>query len=135
MFITIVDKDDAFAWTPVHEETGERYDSTFQLQIVTDDTDRVLRKEHTRQVWDKKQRRTVDKLDEPAFVAAVLDHAIVGWKGIRSATTGEELPCTSALKTRLPEKWKAEILRLCAGKEAGEVVSATEQEKKPSATT
>lgn len=129
MFIQIVDTDDAFDWTPVNEETGQPYESTFQLKLVTDDTDSVLRKHHTRQVFDKKQRRMVDKLDETAFIIDVLDAAIVGWTGIKASSTGDPLPCTKAMKGRLPEKLKAEILRLCAGKEAGDVVSA-DQEKK-----
>lgn len=130
MFITIVDTDEAFDWTPVHEETGEAYTSTFQLRLVTDDADQDIRKRYTRQVWDKKQRRTLDKLNEPAYVAEVLDHAILGWTGVKAARTGAELACTAEMKARLPEKWKAEILRLCSGKEAGEVVSKAEQEKK-----
>ncbi len=134
MFIKIVDTDDAFDWTPVNEENGKAYDSSFQLKIVTDDDDKALRKKHTHQVFDKKQRRMVDKLDEASYIIEVLEVAIVGWKGITSATTGAELPCTNDLKGRLPEKWKADILRLCAGKEAGEVVSA-DQEKKALKTT
>jgi hypothetical protein len=134
MFITIVETDEAFDWTPVNEDTGEAYTSTFQLRLVTDEADQEIRKRHTRPVWDKKQRRTIDKLNEPAYVAEVVDHAIVGWTGIKAAASGAELPCTSAMKARLPEKWKAEILRLCSGKEAGEVVAQTEQEKKRSAT-
>ncbi len=132
MFIQIVDTDDAFDWTPVNEETGQPYESTFQLKLVTDDIDKELRKKHTRPVWDKKQRRTLDKLDESAFVIDLLDAAIVGWKGVKAASTGLELPCTAAMKARLPEKWKAEVLRLCAAKEGGDVVSQAVQEKKAS---
>jgi hypothetical protein len=108
-------------------------ESTFQLRIVSDDTDAELRKTHTKQVWDKKQRRTVDKLNEGAYIVALLDYAIVGWSGIKDARTGDDVACTAALKARLPEKVKAEILRLCAAKEAGDVVSKAEQEKKVSA--
>jgi hypothetical protein len=135
MFIQIIDTDDAFDWTPVNEDTTEPYASTFQLRLVTDEADQEIRKQHTRATWDKKQRRTVDKLNEPAYVSDVLDHAILGWTGIKAAKSGAELPCTSAMKARLPEKWKAEILRLCSGKEAGDVVAQVEQEKKVSTTT
>lgn len=134
MFIKIMDTDDAFDWTPVNEESGKPYDSSFQLKIVTDDADKALRKKHTRQVFDKNSRRMVDKLDEASYIIDVLDAAIVGWTGITSATTGAVLACTKDLKGRLPERWKADILRLCAGKEAGDVVSA-DQEKKALKTT
>jgi len=134
MFIQLIDTDDAFDWTPT-DDTGTLYDSVFSLRLVTDEVDRELRARHTRQAWDKKTHRAIDKLDEAAFVADVIDYAILGWTGVKAARTGDELACTTALKARLPERWKAEILRLCAGKEDGDVVAQAAQEKKPSALT
>ena len=135
MFIQVVETDDAFDWTPVHEETGEAYESTFSLRLVTDDADKEIRKRHTKQVWDKKQRRTLDKLHEADYLAEVIDYAILGWSGIKAAKSGAELACTAEMKARLPEKWKAEILRLCSGKEAGDVIAPAAQEKKVLKTT
>lgn len=134
-FIKIVESDEAFEWSPVHEEKGEPYESVFQLRLVTDDVDGALRKKATGRIKDERSRMMVDKLRESEYIAAVLDYAIVGWRGVQSAESGKELPCTTALKARLPERWKAEILRLCAGKEAGDVVAHSDQEKKVSATT
>lgn len=131
-FITIVETDEAFPWQPIDEESGKPYESSFSLRIVPDDIDRDIRKKHTRPSFEKKTRRMVDKLDDASYIADVIDYAIVGWTGIKAATTGAELPCTADMKGRLPEKWKAEILRLCSGKEAGDVVAAAEQEKKAS---
>lgn len=129
-FIKIVESNDAFPWHPVNEETGEKYDSVFKLRIVPDEEDAQIRKRHTRPQWEKKTRRMVDKLDDAAYLTDILDYAIVDWSGIQSATKGTDLPCTSDLKARLPEKWKAEIIRLCSGKEAGDVIAKADQEKK-----
>lgn len=129
-FITIVETDEAFAWQPTDEDSGKKYDSVFSLRIVPDEVDKDIRKRHTKQVWQKKTRSMVDKLDEPSYIADLIDYAIVGWSGMKAASTGAELPCSTEMKTRIPEKFKAEVLRLCSGKEAGDVVAAAEQEKK-----
>lgn len=134
-FVKILDDDVPFEWRPTDEETATQLESAFQLRVVPDEVDREIRKRHTRPTWDKKQRRMVDKLDDALYVADVIDFAIVGWTNVQSARSGQALPCTSDLKARLPEKWKAEVLRLCSGKEGGEVVARGEQEKKPSAST
>ncbi len=129
-FITIVETDDAFPWQPTDEESGKKYDSVFSLRIVPDEVDRDIRKRHTHPTWQKKTRSMVDKLDDASYIADIIDYAIVGWSNIKAAGTGADLPCTAAMKTRLPERWKSEVLRLCSGKEAGDVVAAAEQEKK-----
>lgn len=129
-FITIVETDEAFAWQPTDEESGKKYDSVFSLRIIPDDVDKDIRKRHTKQVWQKKTRSMVDKLDEPSYIADLIDYAIVGWSGMKAASTGADLPCSTDMKGRIPEKFKAEVLRLCSGKEAGDVVAAAEQEKK-----
>lgn len=130
MFIRIVETADVFAWSPKHEETGEPYASVFQLRILTDEKDKEIRKAHTRPFFEKKTRAMRDKLDESAYIAAVIDHVIVDWSGIQGAVAGEMLPCTATIKGLLPERLKGEILRLCAGKEAGEAL--TQEEKKTS---
>lgn len=135
-FITIVDSDEAFPWQPVNEESGQAYESSFELRIVPDEVDKEIRKRHTRPTWEKKSRRMVDKLDDAAYIADVLDYAIVGWSHIKASTTGQDLPCSTEMKARLPERWKAEVLRLCSGKEAGELAETkADQEKKVSKST
>jgi hypothetical protein len=129
-FIHVVDNDESFTWTPTDPSTGEPYESSFDLRIVSDDAVKDLRKKYTKQVFSKDDRKMVDRLDDVGYVGAVLDYAITGWRGIKAATTGEELPCTAAMKARLPERWKAEIFRLCAAKEAGDVVARADEEKK-----
>lgn len=131
-FITVVETDDAFPWQPTDDETGKKYDSVFSLRIIPDEVDKEIRKRHTRQTFQKKTRSMVDKLDDANYISDLIDYAIVGWSGLKAATTGADLPCTAEMKARLPEKFKADILRLCSGKEAGDVVAAAEQEKKAS---
>jgi hypothetical protein len=133
-FINIVETDESFTWRPVDDATGEPYESALELKIVSDETTKDLRRKHTKPTFDPKTRARMDKLDDFAYVADILDTAIVSWTGVKNAKTGEELPCTSALKARLPERWKAEIFRLCVAKEAGDVVSQSAQEKKVSET-
>jgi hypothetical protein len=130
MFIKIVQSDEPFEWTPVDEKTGTKYSSTFTLRIVTDDVEKEIRKKYTTKWWDKGRR--VEEFDSLSHVIAVLDYAIVSWRGVQGAEDDQDLPCTSALKAKLPEKWRTEIVRLCSGKEAGDVVSQAAQEKKPS---
>lgn len=133
MFIEIVTTDEAFEWRPVDEKSGQPYASVFQLRQISDDVDQRIRKAHTTKWWDKGRR--VEETDQASFAIALLDYAIVGWTHVKDARTGDELPCTAAVKARLPERWRVEIQRLCYLKEAGEVVARATQEKKRSTTT
>lgn len=127
-FIQIVDSDESFDWSPIDEATGKPYESSFALRVVNDDVDKEIRKKHTKKYWDKGRR--VEEFDQASYVIDVLDYAIVGWTNVKNAKTGEPVTCTTAMKARLPEKWRSEVLRLCAGKEAGDVLAQAEQEKK-----
>lgn len=128
-FITIVGTDEAFPWTPIDDKTGQPYESSFSLRIVPDEKDEEFRRKHTRISWDKHRR--VEQLNQAAYAADLIDYAIVTWSAVKDPA-GAEVVCTPAMKARLPEKWKAEILRLCSLKEAGEVLA--DQEKKLSKT-
>lgn len=130
-FITIVQDDEDFEWSPIDETSGEKSTSVFMLRIVSDEVDERLRKENTRPVAQKRGPM-VKELNQPKYIAAVIDYAITGWRNLKDARTGADVACTTAIKTRLPENVKADVLRLCSGKEAGEVVAAAEQEKKDS---
>ncbi len=89
----------------MQEETGTVYATVFQLRVVTDDKDKEIRKRHTKPVFDKKQRRMVDKLDEAAFVGDLLDAGIVGWTGVQGRS-GADVPCTTEMKHRLQPRKK-----------------------------
>ena len=131
-FISILTGSEPFEWSP-DDEQGKPSETVLVLQIITDDMDTELRKAHTRPVLDKKSRRMIPTLDDSGYTAAVIDAAIVNWRGVTDARTGAEIPCSEAMKRLIPERIKLDVLRLCAGKEGGAVVAA-EAEKKRSAT-
>ncbi len=132
MYLEIIDDDAPFDFRPVDEETGEASDTVFQLRVLPDADQRRLDKQHTKPTFDKKARRMVDKRDDGAYVADVLDTVIVGWSGVKSARTGTDIPCSREMKARLPERLKVEILRLAVGKEVGSMLA---EEKKRSMST
>jgi len=117
MYIEIVT--DTFDWNPEGTKT------TFKLRIVDDATEKKFRREsQPKAKWVR--GRQVDNFDQHAFVNKCLDYAIVEWSGVRHK--GVEFPCTTANKLFLPETVKTEIIRLCLGKQAGELVAGDSDE-------
>jgi len=124
--IVIVDADETFPW---------RWDdlpgTLFTLRIVDDDKHTQLRRENTKIKTDRTGRHEVT--DWNAVGEASLLHAIVGIGGlkrrVREATVDVDFDALdyaaqSRIKALLPERCKAEILRICVGKEAGEAAAA-----------
>ena len=132
MFLTIIEDDAPFTWSPPLED-GTPSETTFQLRMVSDEVHERLQREHTKKAKDEASRAMVPKTNWTALSQALLDYAIVDWSGLHGSASGQDVPCTSAMKARLPEKIKTEIIRLCVAKEGGELAAATE-EKKRSAT-
>lgn len=127
MFIQIVDPTDTFTWRPYDERTAQHSDTVFTLRLVPDSVQDALRKKHTAPDTFKRGRRIVGEVAFGAFTDACLDYAIVDWTdlyAVRLNHLGEVasrtlMPCTSDAKKALPEWVRAEIVRLCIGKEAG----------------
>ncbi len=117
-FIQIVEPDQTFPYTPL-DESGRKLESQFELRLLTEDELTQLRKRHNSYVWKNRQR--LEEFDRFGFAADVVDKAIVSWSRVRRAGTDEDLPCERKYKLLLPERLQVEILRLCAGKEAGEL--------------
>lgn len=115
-YIQVLDDDEQFSWSPDTGD-GEKSASEFTLRTVPEDVLKRLRKVHTHRTF--KHGQQVEDFDAFSYVADVLDYAIVTWAGVLRSKTREDLPCTKANKVRLPERIKTEIMRLCAGKEAG----------------
>jgi hypothetical protein len=115
-FIQIVEENEPFAWTPEAED-GSKTEAAFTLQVLSDESLNILRRKHTHTAFQHGQR--VENFDSFGFAADVVDQALVDWEGVIAAKTGEALPCDRKRKLALPERLKVEILRLCAGKEAG----------------
>jgi hypothetical protein len=115
-FIQIVEENEPFPWHPEAED-GTVTGSVFTLQVLSDDALNTLRRKHTHTAFQHGQR--VENFDSFAFAADVVDQALVMWEDVVAARTGAPLPCDRKHKLALPERLKVEILRLCAGKEAG----------------
>ncbi|TKS58796.1 MAG: hypothetical protein EWM73_03410 [Nitrospira sp.] len=126
-FLTIIEDDETFEYSPTDPTTGERLESVFIVRILPHELLKTLRRAHTKRVFENHQQ--VDRVDDIALGQAIIDYSLVNWRGIKSGRTDEDLPCTADLKTKLPEVVKADIIRVCAGKESAEV-ARTDQEKK-----
>ena len=129
-FLTIIEDDQTFEYQPFDLTSGQRMESVFVLRIVPDSVMKDLRQQYTKPVWEQHQR--IERMDDMAFGRALVDYAIVDWRGIKSARSDDDLPCTPEMKAKLPETVKADIIRLCAAKEAGAAVREAAEEKKRS---
>lgn len=122
--IEIVRPEETHKWKFVDPSTKQQYDSEFELRVVGKELERSLRKKHTRVEFNRHGRNEV--VDTGEFVDDVIDYAIVNWSGVRHQ--GRELPCTKEFKIMLPEIVRAEVIRLCLGKELGEILAGTDME-------
>lgn len=121
-FITIVEPEETVPWRWKNPDTGVVADTIFHLRLVPDDLQKVWKEQVTTRKWEH-NRRTEDINWDP-FTDECLDYAIVKWEGVRHPRTQQDLPCTREYKLLLPERIKAEIARLCVGKELGSVAGA-----------
>lgn len=114
-FLRIIQPDETFPYTPTFQD-GSASDTRLTLRVLSEAQTRTLRKKHTKTEWQNGQR--VQNLDGPAMADDMIDAAIVDWTGVVD-TQGKPLPCERTFKLLLPERVQVEIVRLCAGKEAG----------------
>lgn len=123
-FITIIENPrDTFRWHYSDPDTGQRFDTEFELRLIPDDTNTVFRKRHTRTEWKNGQRR--EEVNGDGYGDDLIDYAIVGWQGMYAVNREgqkSEIPCERRYKVMLPEKLKAEVIRLCLGKELGQAL-------------
>ena len=116
-FIEVVEDGEVRDWQYTNPETGQQFDSVFHLRVAPDEIQKVWRKKYTTREFNRGQR--VENVDWVKYNQDALDYCIVGWEGVRAK--GTDLPCEREWKLRLPEMIKAEIIRLCVGKELGQV--------------
>lgn len=114
-FLRIVQPDETFPYTPTFQD-GSPSDTRLTLRVLSEAQTRSLRKKHTKTEWQNGQR--VQSVDGAAMADDMIDAAIVAWTGVLD-TAGKALPCERVFKLLLPERVQVEIVRLCAGKEAG----------------
>jgi hypothetical protein len=55
----------------------------------------------------------VRQTDEDAVNRDILDYVIIDWKNIKHPITGEDVPCTTGIKVKLPGEVKNHILDAC----------------------
>ena len=127
MFIEIVRPEETFEHVVLADDGKTPTQTCLTLRIVDDSVEKEIRRKATgKPTFERGQR--VENFDGHKFLAGVLDHAIVTWRGVRHR--GQELPCELTYKLLLPERVKTDIVRLCLGKEASEAREAAGDEKK-----
>jgi hypothetical protein len=114
-YITIIQPEETFTHRPMLPD-GSLADTTLTLKVLSESQTRALRKKHTKHEWLNGQR--VQTVDGAAMADDMIDAALVAWTGVKDSR-GQALPCERAFKILLPERVQVEIVRLCAGKEAG----------------
>jgi len=122
--IQIAHDDETREWQATDPDTRETYESYYTLRVIPQSVQREIRRKHTTASFVKGVR--VESLDGGKFTDDCLDYAIVSWRGVtgRNRSTGAitDLPCTREYKLAQPEWIKAEIIRMCLGRELGQMV-------------
>jgi len=114
-YLTILQPDETFPYTPRLPD-GSPSDAALTLRVLSDPQVQTLRKKHTRQEWVNGQR--VPNVDGAGLANDMIDTAIVAWSGVKDSK-GTDLPCVREFKLLLPERVQVDVVRLCAGKDAG----------------
>lgn len=105
MFIEIVEDEETFEL-----EIG---DSMLTLRRFDSEVYRKIEKKHTKREKNYRTGQVAKDVDEYAVNADLLDYMIVDWKGIKSPTTGADVPCTKEMKRKLPGAVKIQITEAC----------------------
>ena len=114
-------------------EADETFEHAFGQSVLTlrrydADLLRQLEQKHSRRQKNFKTGQWTNEVDTYALTDDLVDHVIIDWKGVRSPTTGREVPCTPENKRRLPTRIKIEILEACDAEAINE--QAWEDERK-----
>lgn len=104
-FIEIIEPDETF-----EKIFGE---STLVLRRYDAGLLRQLEQKHSRRQKNFRTGQWSAEVDTYALTDDLIDHVIIDWRGVRSPTSGREVPCTSENKRRLPTRIKIEILEAC----------------------
>jgi len=118
-FIEIIEDGESFEKVfPGYEETS------FTLRRCSLSHIREWQKKHTSFVFDKLQKKEVEKVDTDKVDEEALDFCVTGWSGVISPVTGDDIPCTREYKTKLPDLIKVGIMNEC------NAVSISDRDKK-----
>lgn len=137
-FIQILDDSQpTFPWKYTDPDTNDTAETVFYLRQMPEDMEKQIRARHTKDRW-KRGVRTED-FDTRAYGIDCLNYCIVSWEKlfvIKTDRTGnvvsrKEAERDLALIKALPEKLKAEIIRVCVGKEVGGEFSDEDTDQAP----
>lgn len=125
-FIEIADPNEVIDYRYVDPSTKQETGTIFQLQVLTIDERSAIERKHTKPEWVRGQR--VMNFDADAYVSDCLDKAIKGWNDPVSGectvrSKGRPVPCTTKAKSMLPESVRAELVRLCVGRELADIMA------------
>jgi len=111
-FIEIVEADETFdLWIGDSKLTLRRFDSETYKQIE---------KKYTKKEKNFRSGGWIKDVDEYAVNEDLLDYMIVSWEGIKSPTTGGDVPCTRENKLKLPGSIKVRIIEECDADHIGD---------------
>lgn len=104
-FIEIVEDQETFEL-----EIG---DSVLTLRRFDSEVYKKIEKKHTKREKNYRTGQVIKDVDEYAVNLDLLDYMIIDWRGIKSPTTGEDVPCTKEVKQKLPGSVKIQITEAC----------------------
>lgn len=99
-------------------EDGETFelpigDSILTLRRFDSEVYRKIEKKHTKKEKNYRTGQMIKDVDEYAVNLDLLDYMIIGWKGVRSPVSGEDVPCTKEMKSKLPGAVKIQVTEAC----------------------
>ena len=104
-FIEIVEDQETFEL-----EIG---DSSLTLRRFDSEVYRKIEKKHKKKEKNYRTGQKIKEVDEYAVNLDLLDYMVVDWRGVRSPTTGEDVPCNKDMKAKLPGSIKMQITEAC----------------------
>ena len=104
-FIEIVEDQETFEL--------EISDSVLILRRFDSEVYRRIEKKHTKTNKNYRTGQMIKDVDEYAINLDLLDYMIVGWRSVKSPTTGDDVPCERANKLKLPGSIKIQITEAC----------------------
>lgn len=88
-------------------------DSALTLRRFDSEVYKRIEKKHTKKEKNYRTGQVIRDVDEYAVNLDLLDYMIVDWRGVKSPTTGEDVPCTKEIKQKLPGSVKMRITEAC----------------------
>jgi len=88
-------------------------DSKLNLRRFNAEVHKQIEKRHTKKEKNLRTGQWIRDTDDYLVNEDILDYIILGWEGIKSPVTGEDVPCNKETKQKLPGSVKLRILDAC----------------------